>query len=100
MWLKHIRAVLLLPTVVAILIPWILTREPNADRLVLTPGGRLVTMVLGVLCIAGGLAMLVWTVRLLASEGRGTLAPWNPTTRLVALGPYQHVRNPMMLAVA
>jgi protein-S-isoprenylcysteine O-methyltransferase Ste14 len=49
--------------------------------------------------IAGGLAMWAWTVRLFARLGKGTLAPWDPTERLVVEGPYRHVRNPMITAV-
>lgn len=99
MWLKHLRAILLLPAVVTILIPWMLIASPNAQRLALAPRVRALTIVLGVLLIASGLSMLVWTGRLLATEGRGTLAPWDPTKQLVARGPYRHVRNPMMFGV-
>ncbi len=53
----------------------------------------------GLALIAAGLALWVWTVRLLARIGRGTLAPWDPTRRLVVEGPYRHVRNPMISAV-
>ena len=48
---------------------------------------------------AAGLAMLVWTVTLFVRVGRGTLAPWDPTRRLVARGPYARVRNPMISGV-
>jgi protein-S-isoprenylcysteine O-methyltransferase Ste14 len=47
----------------------------------------------------GGFALWAWTVRLFASVGRGTLAPWDPTRNLVAVGPYRHVRNPMISGV-
>ena len=46
-----------------------------------------------------GFALWVWTVRLFARIGRGTLAPWDPTERLVVEGPYAHVRNPMITGV-
>ena len=55
--------------------------------------------VAGALLIAAGLAMWVWTVRLFARIGQGTLAPWDPPERLVVEGPYRHVRNPMITAV-
>jgi protein-S-isoprenylcysteine O-methyltransferase Ste14 len=39
-------------------------------------------------------------VGLFARVGRGTLAPWDPTRKLVAVGPYRYVRNPMISGVA
>jgi protein-S-isoprenylcysteine O-methyltransferase Ste14 len=56
-------------------------------------------VLLGCVLIAGGLAMWVWTVVLFHRIGNGTLAPWDPTRRLVVEGPYRHVRNPMITAV-
>jgi protein-S-isoprenylcysteine O-methyltransferase Ste14 len=56
-------------------------------------------VLLGLSLIAAGFALWLWTVRLLARVGRGTLAPWDPTRRLVVEGPYRHVRNPMIAAV-
>ncbi len=38
-------------------------------------------------------------MRLFATHGRGTPAPWDPPQRLVVAGPYRHVRNPMITAV-
>jgi protein-S-isoprenylcysteine O-methyltransferase Ste14 len=49
--------------------------------------------------MAAGIALIVWTVGLFASRGRGTLAPWDPTSSLVVSGPYLHVRNPMITGV-
>ena len=54
---------------------------------------------LGAPFVAGGFAMWVWTVRLFARIGKGTLAPWDPTERLVIEGPYAHARNPMIAGV-
>jgi protein-S-isoprenylcysteine O-methyltransferase Ste14 len=53
----------------------------------------------GALLLAAGLALVIWTVTLFARVGRGTLAPWDPTSRLVVVGPYRHVRNPMISGV-
>lgn len=58
-----------------------------------------VTVLAGAVLMAIGLAMWAWTVRLFARIGGGTLAPWDPTERLVVEGPYRHVRNPMITAV-
>ena len=49
--------------------------------------------------MAAGLALVVWTVRLFVTVGQGTLAPWDPTSRLVVRGPYRHVRHPMITGV-
>jgi protein-S-isoprenylcysteine O-methyltransferase Ste14 len=59
-----------------------------------------VTAVLGGVFVALGLALVVWTVRLFVLVGRGTLAPWDPTSKLVVQGPYRLVRNPMITGVA
>jgi protein-S-isoprenylcysteine O-methyltransferase Ste14 len=54
----------------------------------------------GVVLIAIGLLLAGWTIRLFSTVGHGTLAPWDPTSRLVVRGPYLHVRNPMISGVA
>jgi protein-S-isoprenylcysteine O-methyltransferase Ste14 len=56
-------------------------------------------ILLGLGLIGAGLALWLWTVRLFARLGRGTLAPWDPPRNLVVVGPYRHVRNPMITAV-
>ncbi|HEY6069522.1 MAG TPA: isoprenylcysteine carboxylmethyltransferase family protein [Gaiellaceae bacterium] len=57
------------------------------------------TAAAGAVLSLGGLALVVWTVRLFVTVGRGTLAPWDQTTSLVVRGPYRHVRNPMITGV-
>ncbi len=44
----------------------------------------------------GGL-LGIWAALLLITRGGGTPAPWDPPQRLVLAGPYQYVRNPIML---
>jgi protein-S-isoprenylcysteine O-methyltransferase Ste14 len=53
-----------------------------------------------VVLFLGGLGLFVGSVGLFARVGRGTLAPWDPTRNLVAVGPYRYVRNPMISGVA
>jgi protein-S-isoprenylcysteine O-methyltransferase Ste14 len=53
----------------------------------------------GALLMGAGLYYLSVTIWLFNNIGRGTLAPWSPTRKLVVLGPYRYVRNPMISGV-
>lgn len=57
------------------------------------------TRPLGLLLLVLGLAALLWCVRDFYVRGKGTLAPWAPTQRLVIVGLYRFTRNPMYVAV-
>lgn len=46
-----------------------------------------------------GLRLMAETIGLFARAGEGTLAPWDPTRKLVVRGPYRRVRNPMITGV-
>ena len=90
---RHLRAIGLLPVTVTIVVPGLILWRTGAE---LAPW-PLAT--LGVALIGIGLALVIWTVSLFARVGQGTLAPWDPTSRLVVVGPYRHVRNPMISGV-
>lgn len=53
----------------------------------------------GVGVLLAGIVALVWCVRDFYVSGQGTLAPWEPPKKLVIVGLYRHVRNPMYLSV-
>lgn len=100
--LRHALSILVLPVTVLVLVPWWLIQSGDA-------GGTGVNLpaippwlgrVLGAAILLGGFALFTWCVALFARIGGGTLAPWDPTRRLVAAGPYRHVRNPMISGVA
>ena len=54
---------------------------------------------LGGVLLVVGLSLLAWCISLFARVGKGTLAPWDPTSNLVAVGPYRYTRNPMITGV-
>ncbi len=92
MW-RHIRAIGLLPVTVAVVVPGLLVWRTEAEV------AEWPLAAVGALLIALGVLLVTWTVTLFARRGKGTLAPWDPTSRLVVAGPYRHVRNPMISGV-
>ena len=88
---RQVLAAIVLPGTVTIAVPALIL---DGDGL-----GPWTFAVTGLLLVAAGAAILAWTVVLFARIGRGTLAPWDPTRRLVVAGPYRHVRNPMISGV-
>jgi protein-S-isoprenylcysteine O-methyltransferase Ste14 len=53
----------------------------------------------GLLLSAVGIMVMVLTISSFIRIGKGTLAPWSPTKKLVIKGLYRYVRNPMILGV-
>jgi protein-S-isoprenylcysteine O-methyltransferase Ste14 len=88
---RHLAAVLLLPGVVTIGVPALIIWQTGVR---LRPAA-----VVGIPLIAAGVLLVISTVTLFAKVGRGTLAPWDPTSKLVVQGPYRYVRNPMISGV-
>ena len=90
---------LLLPFVVLILVPFIILyfyKIPLTNY-----RGILLDLqfAVGLVLIVVGLCGLAWTISLFTSTGKGTLAPWDPTKKLVVRGPYAYARNPMITSV-
>ena len=56
-----------------------------------------IPQVLGLVFGVAGAALALWCIVTFAIAGRGTPAPFDPPRRLVVLGPYRAVRNPMYL---
>jgi protein-S-isoprenylcysteine O-methyltransferase Ste14 len=99
---QHLRAVGLLPGMVAVVIPTTVLYLTGADTFGIwqaVPATRVILPILGLLLTGIGLSLMVATIRLFVSIGKGTLAPWNPTQRLVVQGVYRYVRNPMISGV-
>jgi protein-S-isoprenylcysteine O-methyltransferase Ste14 len=97
---RHLLALALLPGTVMVLVPaWIARRNGTGLALASSPAG-VALQVLGVVLLLVGLRLFVASLRRFATEGRGTLAPWDPPSELVIRGPYRFVRNPMISGVA
>jgi protein-S-isoprenylcysteine O-methyltransferase Ste14 len=99
---KHLRAILLLPFMVTVVIPGVILWLTGPDTLEVWQSALAIRVglpILGGALICLGLVLMVATIRLFVSVGKGTLAPWNPTQKLVVQGIYRHVRNPMISGV-
>lgn len=82
---------LILPITVVILVPlWI-------ERHIFIAWG--VPLIAGLVVISLGLFLMAETILAFIHIGKGTLAPWSPTRKLVIGGLYAYVRNPMILGV-
>jgi len=99
MLIRHLLSIAALPFVVTVAVPIWLMRTNNIALMLGTTGSRILAQAAGLLLLAFGLFLFTSSLRRFATEGEGTLAPWDPPRRLVARGPYRYVRNPMISGV-
>ena len=90
MFFRAVLAFLALPAVVGGLVPWLLLGN---DRWTMRGTS------LGWPVFLFGALVLMWCVLDFYRIGRGTLAPWDPPKKLVVLGLYRYMRNPMYVGV-
>ena len=64
-----------------------------------SPQFEVISMLLGGVLIVCGLGICWVTVSLFTDHGDGTPAPFAPPKKLVIIGVYRYVRNPMMMGV-
>ncbi len=95
---QHIKAMILLPFMVVVIIPAIILHFAGVGGMAFRQAAPWnILMLFGAAAfLSVGLMLFVTTVALFVKIGRGTLAPWNPPQHLVVVGPYRHVRNPMI----
>lgn len=100
--LRHLLAILLLPFLVVAVAPYWLRNifVAGDSRWGDDSPGAWLPRLAGIIVVVSGFALFSWCVSLFGRVGQGTLAPWDPTRNLVAVGPYRHVRNPMISGVA
>ena len=90
MYIRVLIAFLMLPGIVAFIIPaaWIWYSDRNG-----------IDQPLGLVVLTAGIVGLLWCVRDFCVSGKGTLAPWAPPQKLVIVGLYRYSRNPMYVSV-
>jgi protein-S-isoprenylcysteine O-methyltransferase Ste14 len=91
--LKSLVFILLVPTVVAGLVPWRIAA--GGGRGLMNPLFKPVALPLWF----SGASILLWTIWDFTFKGRGTPAPVDPPEELVVEGLYRYSRNPMYLGV-
>ena len=82
---------LILPITVLIIVPVLIERHAVPASGFPLAAGLLVMLI--------GLFIMVQTILTFIRIGKGTLAPWSPTRKLIVGGMYAYVRNPMILGV-
>lgn len=98
--IDHIKSILALPFMVLVVIPFVIYR--STTELVFIEkidSYKTLLIIIGVLFLIVGLYLFIQSIILFIKIGKGTLAPWNPTQKLVVKGLYEYVRNPMILGV-
>ena len=98
---RQLISILILPVNAIMGIPAIIYllcgRKPPLQ--LFKPAWLTIARTAGILLMVIGLPLIIFTIRDFMRVGRGTLAPWDPTQRLVVTGLYRYVRNPMISGV-
>jgi protein-S-isoprenylcysteine O-methyltransferase Ste14 len=84
-----------------IIIPWFLMWL-TADTILGWPivgALNLLIMLIGLTVLLTGVVLMYACIRMFSNIGEGTLAPWAPTQKLVVVGVYRYMRNPMITGV-
>jgi protein-S-isoprenylcysteine O-methyltransferase Ste14 len=93
--LLHIRDWLALPFVVTVILPFL--QYKIGLHIVRVPPDSF--KVAGAILYTLGISLQLYTTSLFWKYANGTLAPWQPTQKLVIRGPYRYCRNPMITGV-
>jgi len=100
-FLRQLLSIILLPGMVTIVFPAFIiwqTRQIHIGWGLPSPW-NIASILSGLFVLCAGVILLFQTISLFITAGKGTLAPWDPTQKLVFLGPYRYVRNPMISGV-
>ena len=96
--LRQLRS-LMLPIGVVVIIPFLLNTSFKPFHIKHNFAYSAVQMPIGALLFGIGMLLLTVSIRLIIMKGKGTLAPWDLTKKMVVQGIYRYTRNPMISAV-
>lgn len=96
--MRQIRA-LVLPLTALVVVPIFILAVGGSSVFGFNLFAPLFQVVIGLIVCIAGLKVMVVTIKMFNEIGEGTLAPWDPTKKLVTAGIYGHIRNPMITGV-
>lgn len=96
LYLRNLFFTILQPGVVAGLVPYLLLRTDQKER-ILQP--FYILQYMGLLLFVFGFLVMMNCILNFAIHGKGTLSPADPTKKLVIAGLYKYSRNPMYVGV-
>src|SRR5437867_909497 len=99
MMMRHLLSIAALPFMVTIVIPVWLAARNNVHFAIGASLLETLAQIVGMILLSTGVFLFSSSLRRFATEGQGTLAPWDTPRRLVLHGPYRYVRNPMISGV-
>ena len=97
-FLRHLLSILALPFMNTVIMPSAilgLTRGASVNDWFAADSNGSVCLFAGLLLAAAGAFLVIISIGWFVRKGEGTLAPWDPPRKLVSIGVYSYVRNPM-----
>lgn len=95
LFIRNVAMIILFPGTVTVFIPYRILTPTSIPG----PDSWSVSQHAAILVLAIGTAILLTSIWSFARVGRGSLAPFDETDRLIVVGPYRYVRNPMYVGV-
>ncbi len=95
LFIRNVAMIILFPGTVTAYIPYRIFAPVDVP----SPGSWSLPQYVATLVLIAGATILLMSIWSFSSVGKGTLAPFDETKKLIVVGLYRYVRNPMYLAV-